>query len=87
MKSQPDEVVDIVRELINKYKHHNSFKILDLKSARMAPPRASTPLDVEKILSDWEHQIHTSQIHDKNFQVLDAKKVMLLHRIMPKSFP
>ena len=86
VKSQPDEVVDIVRELIYKYKHHNSFKILDLKSAIMAPPRASTPQDVEKILSDWKHQIHTVQLHDKNFQVPDDLKVTLLHRIMPKSF-
>ena len=86
VKSQPDEVVDILRELIYKYKHHNSFKILDLKSAIMAPPRASTAQDVEKILSDWKHQIHTVQLHDKNFQVPDDLKVTLLHRIMPKSF-
>ena len=72
VKSQPDEVVDIVRELIYKYKHHRSFKILDLKSAITALPRASTPQDVEKILSDWKHQIHTVQLHDKNFQVPDA---------------
>ena len=75
-----------VRELIYKYKHHNGFKILDLKSAVMAPPRASTPQDVEKILSDWKHQIHTVQLHEKNFQVPDNLKVTLLHRIMPKSF-
>ena len=31
VKSQPDGVVDIVRELICKYKRHTSFKILDLK--------------------------------------------------------
>ena len=86
MKSQPDEVVDIARELIYKYKHHKSFKILDLKSAIMAPPRAPTPQEVEKILSDWKHQIHTAQLHDKNFQVPDDLKVTLLHRIMQKSF-
>ena len=86
VKSQPDQVVVIVRELIYKYKHHNSFKILDLKSAIMALPRASTPQDVEKILSDWKHQIHAIQLHGQNFQVPDDLKVTLLHRIMPKSF-
>ena len=86
VKSQPDEVVDIVRELIYKHKHHNSFKILDLKSAMKVPLRASTPQDVEKILSDWKHQIHTVQLHDKNFRVPDDMKVTLLHRIMSKSF-
>ena len=29
VKSQPDEVVDTVRELIYKYKHHSGFKIVD----------------------------------------------------------
>ena len=70
VKSQPDDVVDIMRELFHKYKYHNSFKILDLMSAIMSPPRASTPQDVEKILSDWKHHL----------------KVTLLHRIMPNSF-
>ena len=60
VKSQPDGVVDIVRELIYKHKHHNNFKILDLRSTMMAPPpRASTPQDVEKIMSEWKNQIHT----------------------------
>ena len=86
MENQPDEVVEIVRELFCKYKDHNSLKILDLKSAIMAPPRASTPQDVEKILSDWKRPIHTVQLHDKNFQVPDDLKVTLLHRIMPKPF-
>ena len=86
VKSQPDEVVDTARELIYKYKHHNSFKILDLKSAIVAPPRTPTRQNVEKILSDWKHQIDTVQLHDKNFQVPDDLKVTLLHRIMPKSF-
>ena len=55
-------------------------------SAIVAPPRASTPQDVEKILSDWKHQIHPVQLHDKNFQVPDDLKATLLHGIMPKSF-
>ena len=86
VKSQPDEVFDIARGLIYKYKHYNSFKILDLRSAIMAPPRSSTPQDVEKIFSDWKHQIHTVQLHDTNFQVPDDLKLTLFHRIMPKSF-
>ena len=86
VENQPDEVVEIVRELFCKYKDHNSLKILDLKSAIMAPPRASTPQDVDKILSDWKRPIHTVQLHDKNFQVPNDLKVTLLHRIMPKPF-
>ena len=52
----------------------------------MALPRASTPQDVEKILSDWKHQIHTVQLHDNNFPVPDDLKVTFVHQIMPNSF-
>ena len=73
MKSRPDEVVDVVRELIFEVSHNGTST-------------SSAPQDVEKILSDWKHQIHTVQLHDNNFQVPDDLKATLLQRIVPKSF-
>ena len=85
-KTKAEEAPEILRDIIQKGQSYNKNKLVSLKAQIYAPPRANKTEELEKILTEWKHNIDLVEKEDSTFTMNDDTKMTLLIKIAPKEY-
>jgi hypothetical protein len=85
-KTKTDDIAEVLRDIVCKGKSHNKNKIVSLKATIFSPPRANKAEDIEKVLTDWKHNIDMVEKDDEDFVLTEDTKMTLLIKMAPKEY-
>ena len=86
MKTSSSGIFELLRDVVAKGKNRNKNRLLALKAAVLSPPRASGVPEMEKILTEWEHQISLIKEYEETYTISDDNKMTILLGIIPKDY-
>ena len=86
MKTKSEDIFELLRDIITKGKNRNKSRVLAIKAAVLAPPRTTSITELDKTLTEWEHQIAIIKEFDPGYVITEDTKMTILLSIIPKEY-
>jgi len=86
IQTDPNGIMELMREIIYKGNNRNPNKLIDLKAKALSPQRANKVTDLANILTDWKHTRQLIMEEDSNYRMDEETMQTILLKIMPQDF-
>ena len=82
-KTDYDEVMELMREVIYKGRNRNANRLIDPKAKALSPPQANKASELDKILTEWRHTRKMIVEVDPKYKMDDETMHTILLKITP----
>ena len=82
MKTKPEDIFELLRDIVSKGKNRIMSRMLAIKAAVLAPSRTTSITELEKTLTEWEHQIFIIKEFEPEYVITEDTKMTILLSII-----